>query len=143
MWLLCRYFTWDKTKFPQPEEMIGGLAGVGRKLVNIVDPHVKVDSGYSVYQECKDKDLFVKDKSGNEFNGWCWPGNSAYADFLNPAAREWFADQYKFDKYAGETCNTVQQGNSKCKKTRLDGFQGCHENALNESCEMSPHLGLG
>ena len=26
----------------------------------------------------------------------------------------------------------------------LDGFQGCHENALNESCEMSPHLiGLG
>jgi len=98
-----RYFTWDKTKFSQPEEMIGGLAGVGRKLVNIVDPHVKVDSGYSVYQECKDKDLFVKDKSGNEFNGWCWPGNSAYADFLNPAAREWFADQYKFDKYIGTT----------------------------------------
>ena len=99
---LCRYFTWDKTKFSQPEEMIGGLAGVGRKLVNIVDPHVKVDSGYSVYQECKDKDLFVKDKSGNEFNGWCWPGNSAYADFLNPAAREWFAEQYKFDKYTGK-----------------------------------------
>jgi len=98
-----RYFTWDKTKFSQPEEMIAGLSAVGRKLVNIVDPHVKVDSGYSVYQECKDKDLFVKDKNGNEFNGWCWPGNSAYADFLNPAAREWFAEQYEFDKYKGTT----------------------------------------
>ena len=82
--------------------MIAGLSAVGRKLVNIVDPHVKVDSGYSVYQECKDKDLFVKDKNGNEFNGWCWPGNSAYADFLNPAAREWFAEQYEFDKYKGK-----------------------------------------
>ena len=131
MWLLFRYFTWDKTKFPQPEEMIGGLAGVGRKLVNIVDPHVKGDSGYSVYQECKDKDLFVKDKSGNEFNGWCWPGNSAYADFLNPAAREWFADQYKFDKYAGEIWNslaTVENGHmKKGKKAR--------ENALFSSLD--------
>ena len=68
---------------------------------------VKVDSGYSVYSECKDKDLFVKDKSGNEFNGWCWPGNSAYADFLNPAAREWFAEQYKFDKYIGKTADYI------------------------------------
>ena len=25
-------------------------------------------------------------------------------------------------------------------KKPLNGFQGCHENALNESCEMSPHL---
>ena len=30
------------------------------------------------------------------------------------------------------------------QKKTLNGFQGCHENALNESCEMSPHLiGLG
>jgi len=98
-----RYFTWDSSKFGKPEEMIAGLAGVGRKLVTIVDPHVKVDSGYNIYQECKDKDLFVKDKTGNEFNGWCWPGNSAYSDFLNPDARDYYADQYKLDKYKGST----------------------------------------
>ena len=98
-----RYFTWDHAKFGDPEEMQAGLAAVGRKLVTIIDPHVKADSGYNIYQECKDKDLFVKNKDGNEYNGWCWPGNSAYSDFLNPAARDYYAEQYKFDKYKGST----------------------------------------
>jgi len=43
-----------------------------------------------------------------------------------------------------ECQGTVRQGNWKCEKKPLDGFQGCHENAFNESCEMSPHvIGLG
>ena len=31
-------------------------------------------------------------------------------------------------------------GELEMQKKTLNGFQGCHENALNESCEMSPHL---
>ena len=35
------YFTWDRTKFPHPQNMLENLANNGRKLVTIVDPHIK------------------------------------------------------------------------------------------------------
>lgn len=46
-----RYMTWDKTKFPDPEGMISDLAGIGRKMVAIVDPHVKRDEHYALHKE--------------------------------------------------------------------------------------------
>ena len=46
-------------------------------------------------------------------------------------------------KYEGAYLTQSGRGTRNAKKP-LNGFQGCHENALNESCEMSPHLiGLG
>ena len=36
-----RYFTWDKNKFPNPVQMQDELAATGRKMVTIVDPHIK------------------------------------------------------------------------------------------------------
>lgn len=69
-----RYFTWDATKFPTPEKMMEHLSSFGRKLVTIVDPHIKSDSNFHIYSEAKDKNFFVKDKSGNTLDGWCWPG---------------------------------------------------------------------
>lgn len=34
-----------------PEQMQGALAQHGRKMVTIVDPHIKRDGGYRVHQE--------------------------------------------------------------------------------------------
>jgi len=45
-----RYFTWDKRNFEDPHEMIEDIASRGRKMVTIVDPHIKVDDQYSVYK---------------------------------------------------------------------------------------------
>jgi len=53
--------------------MVAKLKSTGRKLVTIVDPHIKRDDNYHIYKELKDKDLFVK-RDGKEFDGWCWPG---------------------------------------------------------------------
>ena len=58
-------------------------------LFQIIDPHIKVDNNYYIYKEGKENDVFVKKPDGGEFNGWCWPGNSAYVDYLSPSAREW------------------------------------------------------
>lgn len=69
-----KYFTWDDKKFSDPLEMIQNLTVVGRKLVTIVDPHIKKDSGYWVYKDLSDLNLFVKNKNGNDYDGWCWPG---------------------------------------------------------------------
>merc|ERR1712070_139250 len=36
-----RYMTWDTAKFPDPETMQNKLFAKGRRMVNIVDPHIK------------------------------------------------------------------------------------------------------
>lgn len=43
-------------------------------MVTIVDPHLKKDDNYKVYSDAKSKDLLVKNKDGNDYDGWCWPG---------------------------------------------------------------------
>ena len=69
-----RYFTWAADKFPHSEEMINNLAVKGRKMVTIVDPHLKKDDNYKVYADAKAKNYFVKNSNGGEYDGWCWPG---------------------------------------------------------------------
>lgn len=99
-----RYFTWDKHVFPNPVEMQKNVSGHGRKMVTIVDPHIKRDNEFSVHKEATEKGLYVKDKDGvKDFDGWCWPGSSSYLDFTNPAVRSWWASQFTLDKYLGST----------------------------------------
>nr|XP_039248310.1 neutral alpha-glucosidase AB-like isoform X1 [Styela clava] len=98
-----RYFTWDSKKFPNPEAMQNNIAAKGRKMVTIIDPHIKVDSGYHIYSQAQSKDLFVKNAHGSEFQGWCWPGNSAYLDFTRADVRAWWASQFTSEFYKGST----------------------------------------
>jgi alpha 1,3-glucosidase len=101
-----RYFTWDAKKFPTPEKMMENLSSFGRKLVTIVDPHIKSDSNYPIYAEAKDKNFFVKDKSGNNLDGWCWPGSSAWPDFLDEEVKKWWASKFSLEHYTGTTLDT-------------------------------------
>ena len=98
-----RYFTWDPVKFATSTDMINNVASVGRKMVTIIDPHIKVDNNYHIYKNALDADIYVKRPDGSNFEGWCWPGTSAYADFFLPKAREFFANQYKLENYKGST----------------------------------------
>lgn len=98
-----RYFTWDHMLFPNPKEMQEKLVAKGRHMVTIVDPHLKRDGSYHVHQEATEKGYYVKDSSGGDFDGWCWPGSSSYPDMLNPEIREWWADKFSFDHYTGST----------------------------------------
>ncbi|XP_015275543.1 PREDICTED: neutral alpha-glucosidase C [Gekko japonicus] len=94
-----RYFTWDKKKFCSPVRMQKALMKKKRKLVVIVDPHIKVDPQYAIYTQAEGKGYFVKDRTGKDFKGLCWPGLSSYLDFTNPSVREWYADQFAFKNY--------------------------------------------
>ncbi|XP_030462520.2 probable glucan 1,3-alpha-glucosidase [Syzygium oleosum] len=98
-----RYFTWDKVSFPHPEEMQRKLAAKGRHLVTIVDPHIKRDGSYFIHKEASKNGYYIKDASGNDFDGWCWPGSSSYLDMLNPEIRSWWADRFSFENYVGST----------------------------------------
>ncbi|KAM4014344.1 neutral alpha-glucosidase C isoform 2-T3 [Anomaloglossus baeobatrachus] len=98
-----RYFTWDPEKFSNPVKMQNQLKEKRRKLVVISDPHIKVDPDYTIYTEAKEKGYFVKNITGQDFEGNCWPGSSSYLDFTSPAVREWYSSQFSFDKYTDST----------------------------------------
>ena len=52
-----RYFTWDKATFPDPKPMQEKLASQGRRMVTIVDPHIKRDDNYYIHKEATQKGL--------------------------------------------------------------------------------------
>ncbi|KAF8937068.1 hypothetical protein BGZ47_009200 [Haplosporangium gracile] len=101
-----RYFTWDLIQFPDPIDMQLHLASKGRKMVTIIDPHIKMDKEYHISKEATDKSLFVMNNYFSPFGGWCWPGSSQWIDFENPRAKDWWASQFSYDRYIGST-NTL------------------------------------
>jgi len=98
-----QYFTWDPKAFSDPAGMIRNLASKQRKLVTIVDPHIKIDPNYYVYKEATEKDFLVKTKDNTAFEGKCWPGPSHWIDYSNPKAREWWASKFDFDQHKFST----------------------------------------
>ncbi len=80
-----RYFTWDAHKFPSSVGMIDKVAAKGRKMVTIIDPHIKRDDNYFVHKESRDAGFYIKNKDGGDYDGWCWPGTFLRA--FSPATR--------------------------------------------------------
>lgn len=87
-------FTWDPVNFPDPAGMVRELNSLGVKTVVIVDPALKVDPGYSVYQAAKRRDFLLKNPDGSSYTALMWPGVSAWPDFYNPEVREWWGGLY-------------------------------------------------
>lgn len=98
-----KYFTWDPYKFPNPIDMQRNLTARGRKLVVIVDPHIKRDSTYFLHNDATNNGYYVKNKDNNDYEGWCWPGSSSYLDFFNPEVRSYYSSRYRLDKFEGST----------------------------------------
>ena len=90
-----RVFTWDKDKFNNPKKMIENLKDDGFKLVTIIDPGVKVDPGYKIYDEGLKNGYFATDKNGITYTNWVWPGNSVFPDFMNSDVRKWWASNQR------------------------------------------------
>jgi len=52
-------------------------------MVTIIDPHLKRDDSYAVYRDANEHDgYFVKNKDGNTYDGWCWPGMCIYSLYI-------------------------------------------------------------
>ena len=100
-----QYFTWDPLSFPNPTGMLQQLDKSNRKLVAIIDPHIKNKDGYHVVEDLKKKDLAVHNKDGNTYEGWCWPGSSHWIDCFNPAAIKWWIGLFKLDAFKGSASN--------------------------------------
>ena len=85
-----RCFTWDNERFPNPTQLIADLEKQGFKTVVIIDPGIKVDPGYWVYDQGKENDYFCRAADGKLYRGSVWPGPCYFPDFTNPEVRTWW-----------------------------------------------------
>ncbi|QNF35726.1 DUF4968 domain-containing protein [Adhaeribacter swui] len=90
-----RCFTWSKDRFPEPKRMVQELADDGFKMVVIIDPGIKIDKDYWVYQEGLANDYFCRRADGPLMKGSVWPGLCNFPDFTRPNVREWWAGLFK------------------------------------------------
>jgi len=91
-----RVFTFNKNRFPHPEQMVKDLREVGVRIVPIVDPGVKRDVEYAIYKEGMSKHYFCQYIDGEVYHGDVWPGSSAFPDFTNRDVRLWWGKRHKF-----------------------------------------------
>ncbi len=90
-----KVFTFDKKKIPNPKEVNDYLHSKNFKSIWMIDPGIKAEKGYSVYESGSEGNHWVLNKEGNEFNGNVWPGKCAFPDFTRPETRSWWGDLYK------------------------------------------------
>ncbi len=86
-----RSWTWSPSGFPDPKGLVSGLADIGFKVVAIIDPGLKVDPLWPIYQQGLSGGHFLEEAAGKPFVGTVWPGDSAYPDFTRPQTRAWWA----------------------------------------------------
>ena len=89
-----RVFTFDGEHFPDPEGLNDWLDGRGFSNVWMINPGVKKDPGFFVYDAGVARDVWVKDASGQTYVGDVWPGACVFPDFMNADVRAWWAGLY-------------------------------------------------
>ena len=90
-----RCFTWNKEYFPDPKRMVKELSDNGFKTVAIIDPGIKVDKDYSIFQEGLKNDYFCKRADGAYMKGKVWPGECYFPDFTKPEVRDWWSGLFQ------------------------------------------------
>ncbi len=91
-----KVFTWNKERYEDPKKMIGDLKKDGFKIVTIIDPGVKLQEGYHIYDEGVEKGYFATTPEGEIYVNAVWPGDSVYPDFGKPEVRSWWANNQKY-----------------------------------------------
>jgi len=89
-----RIFTFDPLGFPDPAATNEYLHSRGFKAVWMIDPGVKKDPGYFVYDQGTSGNHWVLTHDGREFHGPVWPGPCAFPDFTRPETRSWWSGLY-------------------------------------------------
>lgn len=92
----CRVLTADPDKFGDLASLSTELRAADVHLVTIVDPAVKKDAGYELYEEGLESGHFVRTPGADPVDGLVWPGWAAFPDFTRPATRAWWGKAYRF-----------------------------------------------
>jgi alpha-glucosidase len=87
-----RVFTWNTDAFPDAPGMLARLSDKGFRVITIIDPGIKHDPGYWVFDQALERDVLCRTEGGDVYIGQVWPGNTAFPDFVTEEARSWWGD---------------------------------------------------
>lgn len=92
-----KVFTWNEERYHGASgDFLEKLSAQGFKPIVIIDPGVKEEVGYSVYDEGVQNGYYAKDSNGDIYVNAVWPGDSVFPDFGNPQVRKWWGDNHQF-----------------------------------------------
>lgn len=91
-----KVFTWNRKRYHnEPEKFLKALSDKGFKAVTIIDPGVKKEAGYDIYETGIEKDYFAHAATGEVYENAVWPGISTYPDFGKPQVRQWWGRNHE------------------------------------------------
>jgi alpha-glucosidase len=90
-----KIFSWHKKAFTSPKKLLDELQNMGFEVVLMCDPGIKVEEGYTTYEDGVRNDVFIKYPDGTYYTGQVWPGWCHFPDFTNPKTRSWWKEQFK------------------------------------------------
>lgn len=90
-----RVFTKNEAAFGDMRSCLDELHREGFQSVCIIDPGVKIDPGYPVYEELVRNRAVLTGANGEPFEIVCWPGKAVLPDFLDHAVRERWAEMQR------------------------------------------------
>jgi alpha-glucosidase len=90
-----RCFTFDPQHFPDPKNLNSDLHAQGFHTVWMIDPGIKAEPGYFVYDQGMENSAWVQRADGSMYQGEVWPGMCVFPDFLRQETRSWWGTLYK------------------------------------------------
>lgn len=87
-----RVFTFDEKRFPNVPRLVTKLAEQGLRVVTIVDPGIKYERGYAVFDAAREGNHLCKTEGGAIYVGEVWPGRTAFPDFVKADTRRFWGD---------------------------------------------------
>ncbi|PIA58699.1 hypothetical protein AQUCO_00500561v1 [Aquilegia coerulea] len=90
-----RCFTFDKERFSNPQVLVNDLHLNGFKAIWMLDPGIKQEEGYFVYDSGSKNDVWVLKEDGKPYVGEVWPGACVFPDFTQRKTRSWWAELVK------------------------------------------------
>lgn len=90
-----RVFTWNAERFPDPAGLVRSLHELGVRVVSIVDPGIKAEPGYPVYDQVVARGLACTGPDGKPWIGRVWPGEAVWPDFTSPRARSFWGECHR------------------------------------------------
>ncbi|MBN2712779.1 MAG: glycoside hydrolase family 31 protein [Planctomycetes bacterium] len=133
-----RVFTWNDKLFPDPAALFKSLREdykIG--LITIVDPGVKHEPGYEVFDDGVKKEIFCKTEGGAIYNGQVWPGRTAFPDFSTAEGRAWWGERNAAHVASGiagiwNDMNEPATGDISCYEMRFNHGKEPHEKYHNQ-----------
>ena len=90
-----KIFTFDSIHFPNPKETNDYLHKNDFKSVWMIDPGIKAEKGFFVYDSGEKINAWVQTRNDSVFLGKVWPGDCVFPDFTQSKVSKWWGGLYE------------------------------------------------